>query len=806
MLELLVPERGATESAEGAGPNGEAVVRRPSIRVVVIGVFLLLIVWGIRYAGEVSDAFRLAAEGVQGRPWGHVLDPYFVAKTCPQALLVLLAVVLGFHLSLRWKHAQPLERLVLQSLNWQGRENRRSFHSWRWIFAGLAIVAMAFALLEWIEPYYFVQDDNFSSALPEILQGCRSIAHGEFPDFDPCQLMGRPTSNKCLYPPTFVSYAIARWGLRNENATLEVFALMHLLAGYLASYAAARTAGLRPALAYAMAISFVLSGYILMVGRSWSFFVTLAVWLPLLFCCMEKWLKGRADWRWLFISGLSIGGYYYIGFPQLWFYGMLFLGCTAAVAVLAGRVDLRQLVWPFAATLLGLAMILPTLAVQLEATRGMAEKEANAGKGLEQGLLATVAPFPLTHAEGFMGLPANREPVLETQWYYAGTFLMGCGLLWLGAPLAYRFGRTWWGRHPWTASALLSLWLGLGKEGILWTVIGNLPIVRAVNHHPHRLTPFFIFFSLIVGGVFLERLLRCGKRRNWELWIAAATAVLMLYHVSLSRNSLWSYGDRPYPQFPREIAERVLPSLNSEAGRVWWCGPLRSGLPGFAQLLPLSLPAVYGAYGFGGYDPITESRPETLDFQSRFACTPAEAARAYGVRWILVANPEYYKQEAQYWWPVSKSDWCFGFTDSLWSVYRLKSMPAAELRVRREEVSLYELPDASPMAFDCVSPRVPLAIRFHGWGAEVELLGKGPRTVVANLMMRPWMRAACQGQPLKCSADEWGRMQVEVPDGATQLQILCNLSWGPGCFAAVVLAAATLAGMFLMRIRGTMVP
>ena len=41
---------------------------------------------------------------------------------------------------------------------------------------------------------------------------------------------------------------------------------MHLLAGYLASFAAARTAGLRPALAYVLGISFVLSGYILLVG------------------------------------------------------------------------------------------------------------------------------------------------------------------------------------------------------------------------------------------------------------------------------------------------------------------------------------------------------------------------------------------------------------------------------------------------------------------------------------------------------------------------------------------------------------
>ena len=113
-------------------------------------------------------------------------------------------------------------------------------------------------------------------------------------------------------------------------------------------------------------------------------------------------------------------------------------------------------------------------------------------------------------------------------------------------------------------------------------------------------------------------------------------------------------------------------------------------------MLPLSLPSAYGAYGFGGYDPIIEARPETQAFQDKFAASPAEASRAYGIRWVLVANADYYEKEWEYWWAVRKSEWCFGFSDSGWPSYREKFLPAAELRFRREEVSLYELPDASP--------------------------------------------------------------------------------------------------------------
>ena len=246
-------------------------------------------------------------------------------------------------------------------------------------------MAIALAMLERIEPCYFVQDDNFSGVLPAVLHGCRALFQGEFPDFDPCQFMGVPSAGSVLYPPTVVSYAIARWGLGNEYWTLEVFAAMHLLAGFLATFAAARTAGLRPSLAFVLGISFTLSGYVLLVGRGWLFMVTLVVWIPLLFCVTEHWLNGLAGWRWLLSAGFTIGGFYYIGFPQVWFYGMLLLGCAAAAAVICGRIAARQLIWPIAATLLGLALILPTLMVQLELSRGMAETTAVARPATGQG-------------------------------------------------------------------------------------------------------------------------------------------------------------------------------------------------------------------------------------------------------------------------------------------------------------------------------------------------------------------------------------------------------------------------------------
>ncbi len=797
-------------------------------RVLVISGFIATIVWCIQYAEMAGDLARSFRDSGQHAPLAQLVDPFLIAKAFPVGLTTVLAIVVGFFALLRLKAAVLIEGRVLRALGgvgWTSESVQTSrdglggpsyVGSWTWIAAGLAVVAAALAILEWMQPYYFVQDDNFANVLPGVLQGCRSMCQGEFPDFDPCQYLGMPNAGKGIfalfYPPTIVSYAIARWLLGNEDWTLDVFAAMHLLVGYVASYAAARTAGLRPSLAFALGISFVLSGYILVVGRGWHAVLTLVVWLPLLFCSMEAWLNGRAGWRWLLAGGLAIGGFYYMGFPQYWVYAMFFLALVAVTAVVAGRITPRQLIWPAAAGLLGVSIILPTLIVQFEITRGMEDKTANFGMGFEQGLMATVAPFPFTHAEGFMGVPANCDKELQTESYYAGTILMAAGYIVLGALLAYRCSRHWLAANPWAVAAAVSLWLGLGSAGLLWSQLGRLPVMRAVNHHPHRLLPFFVFFCLVIGGQFIEGLLRGSARRRrgadcqsaphkWEYAIAAVTTVLMLFHVSLARNSLWCYGDRPYPPLPPEIARQVLPSESSQSGRVMWYGPWRSGQSGYANLLPHSLPSAYGAWAFAGYDPIIERRPESSAIQARFDRDPIATARAFGVRWILAANPDHYWPERDFWQQVRKKDWCFDFMEEGPTSGEERVMSASKLIVQRDDARLYELTGASSMAFDTAKPDLPLPIRFHGWGAEVESPGDGEKKIVVNLAMRPWVRATADGKTLHTSADSWGRLEVQVPSGVTCFNVSYQLPWRRGLLFGGGLALSTLLGMAVVRPR-----
>ena len=470
-----------------------------------------------------------------------------------------------------------------------------------------------------------------------------------------------------------------------------------------------------------------------------------------------------------------------------------------STAVAGGRIAARRLLWPAAAGLLGIALLMPSLVVQLEITRGMAEKPANFGMGFDQGLVATIVPFPLSRAKAscsYRPIATRNSKTRLLRRYDPRGWWLCCA--WGAFGLSVQ--RPLVGRQPLGHCGGGFAMVGIGSAGLLWTLMGRLPVLRAVNHHPHRLLPFFMFFALIIGGRFIERLLRRAASRKWEYAIAAATAGLMLYHVSLARDSFWCYGDRPYPQLPQEIAERVLPGENCSK-------PVASYGSGRGDRADLDTRGCCRTVCRRptGRVPSAATIRSSRTGRKRRNCrrtstmTPIEAARAYGIRWILVANPDHY-------WPDAiTGNRSANATGA--SIIWIRTRPAAWIgshgqlssACNEKKLRLYELSGTSRMAFDRNKPSDPLPIRFRGWGAEVDCAGGGERSIIVNMAMRPWVQAAAAGGFLPASADNWGRVEVRVPDGVTRLEVFYQLPWRRGMLTGGCLMAATLVGVFLVR-------
>ncbi len=165
-------------------------------------------------------------------------------------------------------------------------------------------------------------------------------------------------------------------------------------------------------------------------------------------------------------------------------------------------------------------------------------------------------------------------------------------------------------------------------------------MLKQINNHPFRVLPFFVLLAVLAGGQTLERLLAQTRQRRLCAGVVAAIALsLLAYHVAMARPAFYSYGFKPYPALPPEMAQLLEAGGQSgeiPAGRILPIAPARSIAPDFPFSLNLSLPLIYGVASFDGYDPITEARPPIRFARALVAKYPAAALKAYGVRWIIV--------------------------------------------------------------------------------------------------------------------------------------------------------------------------
>ena len=292
-----------------------------------------------------------------------------------------------------------------------------------WI--GLAFLAGMLALLEFRSPYYFTQDDNLIESLPMILVGCRNIWDGVFPEYNPYLFLGMPLASlgmySLTYPPLHLSYAIARHILHNENATIEVFAIFHLLVGFFATRLLGRKLGMSPLPANLTALSCVLSGAALIMGRCWFNFIPIVTWMPLLLLGLLRLQRGPVGWLWIVLMGLSFGLTFHVGFTQAAIYLNCFFCLALLFLVLTGSLPWRRAVMVIPALLIGAGLAVPLVYQQWLLSLDV-QRFSPEGMGIGKGLSALLLPYPIVETL----LP---WPIGNVNLHLAGHFYFFGGLL-----------------------------------------------------------------------------------------------------------------------------------------------------------------------------------------------------------------------------------------------------------------------------------------------------------------------------------------------------------------------------------------
>ena len=678
-----------------------------------------------------------------------------------------------------------------------------------WFWAGLAFVVAAFAMLELLDPYFFCQDDALSLELPVVLMTCRGIWQGLVPEYNPYIFLGSPTpSISGTYPPMFLAYGIARHVLGDEYATFDVFAAIHLLAGYCLTFLVARRLGIGPVLAALAGLTFVLSGPVLVMSRCWHSFSVLPVAIPLFALLVDRLRSGPVDWRWPVVTGVSLGLFYHSGFPQLFVLGCGLMLVHAAALAAVGQVPWRRVRWLVPALAFGAAISIPVFYQQWRLSREMSYIDPGGGTGVGGNLLSMLLPYPLVQ-----GTLPNGWGSLNLEWnghfYYFGTVLL---IAFLAAVPSLAWRRIGGRSHTATAGdssrlqlaltipAVVAFLLALGQAGGLWWLMGLLPV--GLRNNPFRAAPWFVFFACLIGARYLEEFIAsrqalagqtaANHRPRLLVAIAGIGVLLVALHLTRVGIAFYTFGFRPYPALLEELANVVEPDERGRQQRIMSFGALRSTDPSYPLTMPHNLPCQYEVPAFFGYDPLVQRFGRVIACMERLVERPQKTLAAYGVRWLLVHRTAWGGWEPQ---TPNRFERTFPFVPLL---EKLDGNPQRSLGELDDYVRVFEIPDAAPLAFDAAQRTEPLPLQMSVAGLGIDLEpAAAARNIVANFLRYPDIVATADGEPVAVTEDEWQRIVVAAPAGARQIRIRYAPPRATGITIALILSfvggVATLA-------------
>ena len=746
----------------------------------LIGLLVLLIAWGV-----VSLLIELPYERMaRNLPDEISLNQYLVLIVSLTywrllAIFLLLCGVVANVLSQKklraadfWGDCGLVESLPLA----QGI-------AWPWLASVLLVIAGAFFALERIQTHYFLQDDNYSQFLPGILYGCRTIWSGHWVTWNPYQLLGAPLTDlgvyAITYPVTHLSYLGAKYLLGDETRLLDLFCWFHLALAAIATFFAARRLRLPGPLAASVAVCYSLSGFSLLVSRSWYYMSPAVAALPLFVLLALQLPDDKPGWRWTLSLGTVTGLLFHAGNAQMWTYAVGFFVLLVVLRIWKQGSSWKRLLDIAPGLLIGLAIALPLLVPQVLSTR--TAQRVPSGEGILGALMSTVYPYPLANA----ALP-NRsvDPASPTgQLFYAGTVLTLGFFIGLAALLLLKGARPVLKQNPILTAAIVAFLLALGHQGGLWTLHTLLPLLNQFTF-PAKFLPLFHFFTLLVGALLLARF----GNAKLELACFGLVTALMLYHVSLAREALYVWGDAP----SYAVSPQLLSTLRDDPGlqRIYPAAVERAPSPGYNESLNHNLATMFGIVSLEGYDPLWKNRPEMMAITKRLQEQPLETLRAYGVSHVLLhrtAKTEDLPVEGRRIFTERHR-----FVPQVLAVE--KALRGQPVQFRTNNVEVIRLDGAEPLARAVAAPGTALAVSVKNNDVVVDT-AKLPDggNVRVNFLSRPGMVAFAGAQQLNISSDALQRIVVEVPAHTENFAVTYQINWQlPALGSLVLLLAAIL--------------
>jgi hypothetical protein len=489
-----------------------------------------------------------------------------------------------------------------------------------------SLFVLLFAILMYLDQYYFLQDDNYAQFTPIIVHGLEGLyTNGTFPTYNPYQYGGMPTLDQSIYsfiyPLTHISFLLSKYVLGNSYYFNNVFACIHFAIGYYFLYKLLRKFNIHFWIAMTAALSFIFCGYNLMAVRSWYYVAPTIAFLPLLLYLRYIMVGKVFRLKHYCMAIILLTFYAYSGNFQYWLY-------TIWVLLLV-EIYVNQKKW--AVTIKHIALILlvvmllflPQLLSTYQTVKDI-DRLGGAGDGIVKGLHGMFIPFVFKEGmpNGWGGVAYRSYSNLFYQGGYLFTFSLFCFLI-IGLLNNFKLGQrfklmSWFNLLLFLF--IITLLLAMGKSGVLWTLQSKLPVLNKFNH-PFKFFLFVQFFGIICGAIIINTILPLLKQKHALTYFTVLSFSFLLYQVIMTKDAFYMYNyKKPYKELPYQ---QMLSAVDNNY-RILPLSVIRSNQIDFAHTLVLNFPTLYKISSATGLEVLYSSQ---FDFFKNH--------RQIGIRYVI---------------------------------------------------------------------------------------------------------------------------------------------------------------------------
>ncbi|PIN92265.1 hypothetical protein COU61_01550 [Candidatus Pacearchaeota archaeon CG10_big_fil_rev_8_21_14_0_10_35_13] len=346
-----------------------------------------------------------------------------------------------------------------------------------------------------------------------------------------------------------ISYFFAHYVFDNDFLTFEFFVFLHLMMAFFVSFYYFLTKSHNSLASLIGSLALVFSGYSLIASSNWYYVIPSLFFLPLLLLLSDK-LLYSGGLRWVVITGILRGVYFYSGNAQYFAFTLIFefLYLLFSYRKVSGSARFLLLLERYLLSLLiTLVVITPLLFSQLSVVGDSLRGNNN--------FITYVISKPSSPVDLFLGSffvsplvssasPFAYAPSSFIQIYFVGVLFALMFLV--GAYLSFSQKKNFSEASIiknnldlfWLA--IISMVLSLGLLGVIYLVGAFIPVIKNFSN-PFKITLYTNFFIIAFGTVVFGWFVNNKFSKKIIIFIVSLFFIILSYHLFVSSGVAWSY-------------------------------------------------------------------------------------------------------------------------------------------------------------------------------------------------------------------------------------------------------------------------